>query len=1086
MPGGGGLCLVECPSSTTTVRQTDSDESNDKLLCWVPTCIVLISQQPYFTLLKECLSTLIPQLKDKPYTLFHVLKEFTLQLTMVPIPPAGPVSINFLLGEVLTVHPPEHPDKPVVDITLHLPFLLFSVDQILQIVACILTQQRIVFLSHDFALITPIIECFMMYILPFKWPFVYVPVVWNAMLDLLEAPGCYIMGCSSAHRLRIAQIEGLVMVDLDRGQVQVCDTVKALPSIPTRAAEDFKEKFQQIRTGCFDIAMLSRPVAASFEAEKARREKLQRAFQRDITDLFLELLVIVFRDTSEYINTELRVFKQEDFLSSRAKEDREFYKQVLHTELFKQFKEDRLDQKKDYYTQMEKRSHRLSVIGGGSSGELSRLRKTSSLVSNPAEPKVMTRKSSVNDLSKSLPSTQKSVNFMMPPFRLPLSTPQTYYEECIDQLGYNIQSVKTPTVKASYLFLRGMFKIGCGRPLDGLDDFHSLHTTDLSIFPFRAVEQVIDALSIPDKEHLHKQDFYKKAEILRKISQRRKRPQLSQTPVLHPEDLPQEGVIEQSEFIKHMQYTEIAIDLDVIERVFNALTAAQGYLDTETFIYFHDAWKESEAEADEIPTCVFDHLLKNCETVLKLSSLIRSDFGTGRLVLTDKGILFFLIEGSNEYKEVILLRNIDKLEKFDSIYLVLQSAPALRIFSKRESDPPFVANLKAERNCWFTLITEMWAGRNISDAQKDPQVVQQAARNVLLLDAVIRSAENPGATHARHLDAAAWQLCHFTRLKSEGMAKVTPETSSVLVHKFNPSSNEAQRTTVEAMIYTPGKIGSDDDNHPRLWCAMGSGRVKVFNGSNFVLEAEIDEAKDRVCCLQLVRGDQVWAGSFDTTIYIIDVVSYTANKQLVEHDDIVSDITTDEDSSMAYTASLNGQVNVWDTQSLVLKNTINLDNTDKLVSIKYYKGNIWCCTKDDIRLVDLEGEELRRLQHIDAQGVPQLIEAFIIAHDMVWTGCGRQGVVACWDVNTLSKKKEMKVNCRGISRLVEVKGRIWAGSKQGKIHRFDCKTGKYMNELSAHDDAVRALCKAEDRYVITGAGSRDGKVAVWRAGAMRF
>ena len=67
-----------------------------------------------------------------------------------------------------------------------------------------------------------------------------------------------------------------------------------------------------------------------------------------------------------------------------------------------------------------------------------------------------------------------------------------------------------------------------------------------------------------------------------------------------------------------------------------------------------------------------------------------------------------------------------------------------------------MANLKAERNCWYTLITEMWAGRNIADAQKDPQVVQQAARNVLLLDAVIRSAENPGATHARHLDSAAW------------------------------------------------------------------------------------------------------------------------------------------------------------------------------------------------------------------------------------------------------------------------------------------------------------------------------------------
>ena len=40
-------------------------------------------------------------------------------------------------------------------------------------------------------------------------------------------------------------------------------------------------------------------------------------------------------------------------------------------------------------------------------------------------------------------------------------------------------------------------------------------------------------------------------------------------------------------------------------------------------------------------------------------------------------------------------------------------------------------------------------------------------------------------------------------------------------------------------------------------------------------------------------------------------------------------------------------------------------------------------TKDDIRVVSQEGQELRRLQHIDSQNVPQLIESFIIAHDMV-------------------------------------------------------------------------------------------------------
>lgn len=43
----------------------------------------------------------------------------------------------------------------------------------------------------------------------------------------------------------------------------------------------------------------------------------------------------------------------------------------------------------------------------------------------------------------------------------------------------------------------------------------------------------------------------------------------------------------------------------------------------------------------------------------------------------------------------------------------------------------------------------------IAMAQKDPQIVQQAARNVLLLDAVIRSAENIDAMHSKQLEGAA-------------------------------------------------------------------------------------------------------------------------------------------------------------------------------------------------------------------------------------------------------------------------------------------------------------------------------------------
>ena len=53
----------------------------------------------------------------------------------------------------------------LIDMELHYPFLYFSLDDILLLISCILTQQRIVFLSSSYSLLTPIIEvCILSYI----------------------------------------------------------------------------------------------------------------------------------------------------------------------------------------------------------------------------------------------------------------------------------------------------------------------------------------------------------------------------------------------------------------------------------------------------------------------------------------------------------------------------------------------------------------------------------------------------------------------------------------------------------------------------------------------------------------------------------------------------------------------------------------------------------------------------------------------------------------------------------------------------------------------------------------------------------
>ncbi|XP_033640583.1 DENN domain-containing protein 3-like isoform X1 [Asterias rubens] len=1051
--------------------QVDSSDSSS-VKCWVPTCICVISSQPYFLVMKQCLSTLIPSLNEERSEMLKSLKYFTIQMTMIPTPPAGSLCVSFCLGEnqrPITVHPPDNPEKQCVDIPLNLPFLRFSLDDILEIVTCLLTQQRLVFLSEDYALLTPIVECFLLFILPFKWPFVYVPVVSSSLLDLLEAPGCFIMGCNSVHRQRISQIEGLVMVDIDRRQVVKCKTIK-MPSIPEGGVITFKKLYQSASSKQYEIAMLSRPASTTLDSDCSFRDRIQRQYQRDIQECFTEMYATLFRDVYDFMYFDQRRFKDDEFIASRPDDEKDFYTEFLQTQLFKTFKYDRLDKKKDYYLNLSKRQRPLNSMESYSRRNFSRSLITHSPVSSR-------RADSFKGGSTAY------TYFCLPTCEVPLPTIHQFYDSCIEQISISIKTAKSASVKASYLFLRGMFQIACSRPLNGLDDFHNLHTTDLSIFPVEEITRVVEDLSASEKAELEEQDFYKRGEILNKISQR-KRPTGTSTPTI-TEDLPQEGLLCLAEFVLHIQNLEIAIDMDVIDRLFNALTGNQSVLDAETFLFFVDAWKEGEIEGTAIPDEIYERHLVHTESVLKISSLISSVQGMGRLVLTDKR-LFVVTQGNNTFHEVIRIKDISCLERFERSFLLLSSAPALRVYSKLPDKEPYMANLKGERNTWYTLINEMWSGRAIADAQKDPHIVQQAARNICLLDAAIRSAENAGATHAKHLEHVSQVLCHFTRLKEEGMASVAPETGSALVHKFNPSANEAQRSTVEAMLYTPGNRSDgryEEDSCPRLWCAMGSGKVKVFDGSNFLLEAEIPEAKDRVCCLACVKGEQIWAGSFDTTIYIIDVFTYSANKQLMDHNDIVSDITVTSDQSTAYTASLNGQIIEWDTASLTKTKVIQLQNTDKLVSIKWDDAShrLWCCTKDDIRLIDKNGAVLQKFVHRDEKGFPILLETFIFTKNTVWAGCGRRGEIVSWDKMSFKRLKVLKIDCRGVSKMVAVDKWIWVASKQGKIHLFDKETGKHEKALTGHNDAIRSMTQAEMRYVLTGAGSRDGKVAVWRA-----
>lgn len=84
---------------------------------------------------------------------------------------------------------------------------MFYVSVPLQIIASILTEQRMVFFSSDWAKLTLIVECFMLYIWPLHWQHPLVPILSQHMLDFVMAPTAFLMGCHISHYEDVAKVK---------------------------------------------------------------------------------------------------------------------------------------------------------------------------------------------------------------------------------------------------------------------------------------------------------------------------------------------------------------------------------------------------------------------------------------------------------------------------------------------------------------------------------------------------------------------------------------------------------------------------------------------------------------------------------------------------------------------------------------------------------------------------------------------------------------------------------------------------------------------------------------------------------------
>ncbi|XP_059502178.1 DENN domain-containing protein 3 isoform X1 [Stegostoma tigrinum] len=1130
----------------------DAAVQKPRMSLYAPFSICVISKFPYFTALKDSLSCLTMQVKSCHQVDFdHEVHQFAAKLALVPSPPPGTLHLVFNLKPLqITLPSREDPKYPIVDLDLHIPFLCFKPKCILQILTCFLLEQRIVFLSADWALLTLIAECFILYLHPLQWQHTYVPILSKGMMDFLMAPTAFLMGCHVDYFNKVnSEIEGLILVNIDEGTIKssdLSDIKLDIPEIPLEAAECFTQRIENLQL-YYDLELSHLGSSTDISDLRKRRREWQQNLHVQIQQISLELMVNIFREVSDYLNYEYRVFNSEEFLKTRTISDQPFYKKVLETYIFHSFLKARLSGKMDAFSYMELSScsendrgkmlasprrptmEEMAMKRERNSDFLMINRLAASMPNLPVDTlydlSVVHLSTGKNKRENALKRSMKSIRrFKLPEFSSPVMYSHVidWYVDFANLLSRAINSTGTEnsSLLARYYYLRGLAYLMQEKFQEALSDFQSLYKTDRDIFPKELVKKVIGAMPPDQCKHASRNPELKRliSIMLEKegdVTTSDEHVKTFQLPKTH---------MHQEDFMKRIQESGIVKDVDTILRLFDALTivsseknsfnsrdmtseqwptpkavsrsvfylsAETGHLkqiDPETFKDFYNFWKESETEAQEVnlPLEVIEHLDKN-ESVYKLSSSVKTNYGVGKIALTQKR-LFLLSEGRPGYVEIAKFREILELENISVMFFPLR-IPALKIKTTRKE--PFIGNLKNERDLWQLIVKEMWAGKKLADKLKDPQYIEQALTNVLLMDAVVGCMQSPRAIYA------ASKLAYFDQMKNMVLPKTTSET---LKHKINPSAGQTSPQAVNAFLYTPGhrtRLEEDENANPILWCALSEGKVVLFNSTTWSIQQRcIRVGSLKLNCL-LAVDSQVWVGSQDSSIYIINTHSMSCNKQLTEHFSDVTDMVLEDKGSkfsqkQVYSCSLDGRIISWDVHTLEIKTNFQLSNCHKLTAIKLHNSMLWCCIGDALLEVKKNGQLLRRVMLLEnPKGRHVQFSSFLAfpEENQLVTACADKGEVCIWDMKDLSKpmQKIQLQACKSINCMIRVKNQLWIGGRgsdkvRGKIYVVDTTTCNVEKELVAHADMVRALCSIEDRYVISGAGKEDGKVAIWNVG----
>ena len=346
---------------------------------YVPFCLSIISKYPYEKEMTKCLQSIFNVISEEQImtyskTNFKINDLIMYLINSVPIPIEKKTRVKFYIpffDRGISLKCPKIDEINVVNINYIRLIEFFSIENVMTILRLLLFEKKILFIDDDYTRLSEISDAFITLLYPFKWVHTYIPIMSDQMLKYLETFLPFLNGIHSSlmplvtslfNNSEVEDDDDVFLIDIKQGKIDLSSSLRkkkkkvpkkyiqsTVPALPINIEKKLRTRLTEISNSYNNY--MKQPI----KRDSRQTDQIDLSqFDKNISDLFLEIFVDMFRDYPKYICLldNDYVFNKNSFMNSVNKADKAFFDEFIDTQLFQQFTQTIFTDECDYFNKM--------------------------------------------------------------------------------------------------------------------------------------------------------------------------------------------------------------------------------------------------------------------------------------------------------------------------------------------------------------------------------------------------------------------------------------------------------------------------------------------------------------------------------------------------------------------------------------------------------------------------------------------------------------------------------------------------------------------------------------------------------------